>query len=128
MDYIKNAMRTNPSAEDYDKIITRFNNRNIVQLMHAAMGIMTESGELMDQLKRHTMYGKDLDIVNLKEELGDLFWYIALMAKTLDVSFDELQEKNIAKLKARFGEKFTEDEALNRDLGSERKTLEGGEK
>jgi hypothetical protein len=33
-------------------------------------------------------------------------------------------ENNIAKLKARYGEKFSEDRAVNRDLKTERKILE----
>ena len=39
-------------------------------------------------------------------------------------TFEEIMEKNIEKLKARYGDKFTEKSALNRDLEQERKTLE----
>lgn len=49
---------------------------------------------------------------------------MAVMADTLGVSFDDIQEKNIAKLKARYGAKFSEVAALNRDLDTERKILE----
>jgi NTP pyrophosphatase (non-canonical NTP hydrolase) len=69
-------------------------------------------------------YGKPLDEVNLKEEMGDLFWYLAIMADTLGVSFEEIQERNIEKLKARYGEKFTDEKAINRNLETERSILE----
>ena len=39
-------------------------------------------------------------------------------------SFDEAMEKNIAKLKARYGDKFSEEAAVERDLGKERSVLE----
>jgi hypothetical protein len=39
-------------------------------------------------------------------------------------SFEESMEKNLAKLKARYPQKFTGDNALNRDLDNERATLE----
>lgn len=50
-----------------------------MNLLHAQMGIMTECGELADQIKRHLFYGTELDIVNIKEEIGDIMWYIAIL-------------------------------------------------
>ena len=46
------------------------------------------------------------------------------MADTLGVSFEEIQERNIEKLKARYGEKFTDEKAINRNLETERSILE----
>jgi len=43
-----------------------------------------------------------------------------------DISFEQIQERNIAKLKERYGEKFSKDAALVRDLDAERKILEDG--
>jgi NTP pyrophosphatase (non-canonical NTP hydrolase) len=97
--------------------------RNI-RLLHAAFGLCTEAGEFHDQLKRHTFYSAELDETNLIEELGDLMWYVALAANVLAVSIEEIQEINIAKLKARFPEKFDEASAITRDLDVERDTLE----
>jgi len=96
-----------------------------LNLLHAAMGISTESGELMDAFKRKIFYGKELDVVNVKEEIGDLMWYVAILLRELDLDFEELLQVNIDKLKARYPEKFTEENALNRDLDKEREILEG---
>lgn len=93
-------------------------------LLHAAIGIATEGGELLDALKKTIFYGKELDSVNLKEELGDLMWYIAIACESLGTSIEEVCKININKLRARYPEKFTSDAAINRDLKNERKVLE----
>lgn len=97
-----------------------------MNLLHAAMGISTESGELMDAFKRKLFYGKELDVVNLKEEVGDIMWYVAILLRELDLDFNEILQLNIDKLQARFPHKFTEFDALNRDLDKEREILESG--
>lgn len=97
-----------------------------MNLLHAAMGIGTEAGELLDAFKRKLFYGKPLDVVNVKEEVGDIMWYIAILLRELDLDFEEILQLNIDKLRARFPDKFTETHALNRDLDAERKILESG--
>jgi len=44
----------------------------------------------------------------------------------LGVSLDEVMARNIAKLRARYPEKFTAVNAMMRDLAAERQILEGG--
>ena len=48
------------------------------RMRHSRMGITTELGELIDIFKKHIYYGKDIKELHLKEELGDLFWYVGL--------------------------------------------------
>src|SRR5262249_12605893 len=103
----------------------RLQDTGTVRLLHAMIGLCTESGEIQDQLKKHIFYGKPIDTTNLVEEMGDLFWYLGIMANTLGVSFEEIMAKNNAKLRARYGDKFTETAALNRNLNAERNILEG---
>lgn len=95
--------------------------QKLIDVIHAILGICTESVELVEALQKPT-----LDEVNIKEELGDVLWYVAICCKTLDCTFEELMETNIAKLKARFPERFNEHDALNRNLDNERKVLENG--
>ena len=96
-----------------------------IELLHHAMGMVTESGEFMDALKKTLIYGKELDKTNLREEVGDILWYVAGALRLLDTTFVAEMERNIEKLKARYGEKFDAHKALNRDLDTERKILEG---
>ena len=99
--------------------------RKIAQLLHAALGMMSEAGEFADALKKHIMYGKALDEVNLMEEVSDCLWYEALALRATKHTLEDCMEKNIAKLKARYGDKFTQHAAVNRDLDKERRVLEG---
>jgi NTP pyrophosphatase (non-canonical NTP hydrolase) len=130
--YINLALRTDPSPEQYEVIAKRNEQPNIMRLEHGIMGIVTEAGELMDQLKKHIVYGKDLDLVNLAEETGDVFWYLALcvaaLAELMGREPEELErsikEINIAKLKARYPEKFSEVDAVVRNLTAERDILD----
>lgn len=94
-------------------------------LLHAAIGIVTESGELLDTILKYKYGQKELDVVNIKEELGDVMWYMAILLRDLNIDLYESMEVNIAKLRARYGEKFSSDKAINRDLDTERKILEG---
>jgi len=95
-----------------------------IDLLHAAMGLVTESGEFMDMLKKHLFYGKPLDEVNLLEEIGDASWYLAIALNALGSSFEEVMARNIEKLQARYPDKFTEQAALVRNLDKEREILE----
>jgi NTP pyrophosphatase (non-canonical NTP hydrolase) len=94
------------------------------QILHAAIGLATEAGEILDVCKKNIFYGKIIDDTNLKEEIGDIFWYISRMCDALGLSFEEVMKANIAKLKARYGEKFSEERAVTRNLEAERAILE----
>lgn len=93
-------------------------------LLHYALGLCTEVGELQDAIKKYIAYGKQVDAVNIKEELGDILWYHARLLDLFGFTYEEVMERNIEKLKARYGDKFTEHAALNRDLTKEREVLE----
>lgn len=126
--YLKSALRTNNPDEAgiHNRLVVPqdMSKRQSLDLLHASMGLVTEAGEFQDMLKKHVYYGKELDTVNLKEEIGDILWYCAIALNALDSSFEEVMETNINKLKARYPEKFTSDKAINRDLAKERKILE----
>lgn len=84
-------------------------------LLHAAVGICGEAGELMDAVKKHWAYGKDLDRDNIIEELGDLEWYMQLARLVIGVSRAEVLEANQAKLSVRYaGLGYSDDAAIAR--------------
>lgn len=91
---------------------------------HAIDGCVTEAGELQDALKKAKYYGKPLDIINIKEEAGDVLWYLAILFDELGTDFETEMARVINKLKTRFPEKFTEQNAFERNLEAERKVLE----
>jgi NTP pyrophosphatase (non-canonical NTP hydrolase) len=112
-EYQKAAIRTFP------KLSSTFDDE-----LHMVMGLSTEAGEVMDIYKRKLAYNKNIDYVNLKEELGDILWYVANLCNIHNWDMEDIMDININKLKVRFPEKFTEFHALNRDLIEERKILE----
>ena len=84
-------------------------------LTNAAMGICGESGEACDIVKKHLFHGHELDREALIKELGDVAWYLAEAATALDVSLEEVFEKNIEKLKKRYPEGFSFERSINRE-------------
>jgi len=102
-DYQAEAMRT---AADLGN--TRDN------LLHAMLGLMDEVGELAKTMKKELAYGKDMDVDNLVEEAGDVLWFVALLCHTLGVPLSYVAVDNIAKLRRRYPDKFTEFDALAR--------------
>lgn len=98
-----------------------------IRLLHAVLGIATEAQEMIDQIM-NIWKNKTLDKVNLGEEISDIFWYSAIVSDTLNQPFDKIMETNIKKLRARYGEKFSSEKAINRDLEKERSILENLEK
>ena len=101
--YLEKAKRTLSTKEGY--------------LEHMAYGLVTESGEILDALKKHKFYGRDLDTRNLKEEIGDLMWYMYQLLEILEYSPEQCREDNIAKLAKRYPNKF--EDVVNRDVGTE---------
>ncbi len=95
--YVSDAVRT--ESGNMAAIAERLDDAVTIRLLHAAMGMATEAGELVDMLKKHVFYGKGLD---------------------------EVMARNIAKLRARYPAKFEEALAITRDLAAERIILEGG--
>ena len=59
-EYVANALKT--ESIDMKPIIERLSDPTTVRLLHAAMGLETETGEIQDQLKKHIFYGKKLDL------------------------------------------------------------------
>ena|SRR3990167_4488290 len=118
-EYIKKALKT--ESKDY-----RFKPTADVtpRIEHAVYGLVTESAELLDAVKKAKIYGQDLDKVNIIEEMGDIMWYMALLVDELGTDFENIWQKNIKKLELRYPDKYSDEKAKNRDLLSERKILE----
>jgi NTP pyrophosphatase (non-canonical NTP hydrolase) len=120
-EYMQESART----ENTPDFIKNDDSSLAAHVMHGAMGVVTEAGELMDAMKRHLIYSKPLDRTNVIEEVGDQLWYIALVLRSIGSTFEEAMDLNIAKLRVRFPDKFDPERALNHDLVAERAALQG---
>jgi NTP pyrophosphatase (non-canonical NTP hydrolase) len=70
------------------------------QVTYPAMGLANEAGEVLGKVKkiiRDGTYNRE-DIV---DELGDVLWYAAALARDLDVSLTEVAHRNLEKLASR---------------------------
>lgn len=83
-------------------------------LIHMVMGIAGEAGELLDAVKKHTIYNKPLDVENIIEELGDLDFYTEGLRQILGLSRDEILTHNIAKLSKRYQDGYSDKAAQER--------------
>jgi len=66
-----------------------------------AMGISGEAGEVLEKWKKIVAYKAgeitEDDKAEIKKELGDVIWYVAVMAHSLGLSFEEVIQRNIQK-------------------------------
>lgn len=119
--YIDKAMITNDRKsvdrlnKKVDETMFCLSKIDYGQMVHAALGLAGESGEVSDLVKKHIFHEKKLDLEHLKKELGDVCWYIALMCDALETDFEEIMQLNIDKLSRRYtNEKFDVYQANNR--------------
>jgi NTP pyrophosphatase (non-canonical NTP hydrolase) len=85
-----------------------------LELAILGLGIAGESGEVADHIKKLVGHGHEFDIPKIREELGDVLWYIAAIAHVLDMDLEDIANENVAKLRARYPEGFSEEASRNR--------------
>jgi NTP pyrophosphatase (non-canonical NTP hydrolase) len=84
-------------------------------MVHMVMGISGEAGELLDAVKKATIYKKSLDIENVVEELGDLEFYMEGLRQVLNITREQCLTGNIEKLSKRYADfKYTDQRAIDR--------------
>jgi NTP pyrophosphatase (non-canonical NTP hydrolase) len=72
------------------------------ELFHLLLGLVGETGEIAEKAKKIVRdKGSDFanwDIEDLKKELGDTLWYLAVLADHFDIELEDVAKVNIAKL------------------------------
>jgi NTP pyrophosphatase (non-canonical NTP hydrolase) len=73
--------------------------------LHWVLGINGEAGEVAEKIKKiiRDKNGviSDEDKKELAKEIGDVLWYLAVLAQDLGFEFDDVAQTNIDKLKSR---------------------------
>ena len=114
---------TSDSSKDYQCFIESLSSldgkgANIHRLLTAAVGISAEGGEFMEIVKKMVFQGKPWNDDNREHliiELGDVMWYVAQACMALDISFEEVLERNVKKLEKRYpGGSFDISDSENR--------------
>lgn len=81
---------------------------------HMIFGLLGELGEVTDLLKKHMYHMHDLSKPKLREELGDLLWYVSNLASIANLSLDDIGRQNERKLEARYPDGFDSQRSIHR--------------
>ena len=115
--------------ESYTDMALKTLNKDVFEqrdlLLNASLGLSGEVGEVNDIIKKYMYHGHKLDN-NTKEkvilELGDVCWYVALMAWAIDkTKFEDVLNRNLEKLDKRYQGEFSTEKSVNRKEDSEEK-------
>ena len=95
-------------------------NMNLPRVMTSAIGMLAESGEFTEVLKKMVFQGKEFNEDNrfhMKRELGDILWYWIQGCIALGYTPDEVMDENIKKLEARYPNGFEVARSETREKG-----------
>jgi len=113
-------------CQEYTEFIKSITNNDytervikVLPLLHAIMGMATEVGELMDLMKKYLINNKPLDEKKLKDECGDVFFYLMNAINISNSTLREVIDLNEAKLKTRFPEGYSHERRKNRNREAE---------
>ncbi len=99
--------------KDYQKFVStiakRFDNKN-EEIMTWGLGVAGEAGDIAGCIKK-TFAHEDDQTAGIRENLGDTLWYVAAIANYFDWDLEEIFEENVDKLKKRFPNGFTAQDA-----------------
>lgn len=101
------------NLEEYQKLCketaTDFENRD-KELMNWGLGVAGEAGDLAGCIKKIVTH-KNNQKEGVRENIGDTLWYMAMICNFYGWNLGEVLEENIKKLKERYPDGFTEEDA-----------------
>jgi NTP pyrophosphatase (non-canonical NTP hydrolase) len=105
------------TLDEYQTAATRTLNprlSNSEQMLDAAAGLAEEAGEILGIVRKHAFQSRELNREQLKLELGDALWCLAVAAKSAGISLEDVGAANVAKLQARYPAGYSDVASLER--------------
>ncbi len=105
--YVTNDYTTNMDLNDYQQsaLVTAIYPNRGANFPYPALGLAGEAGEVADKLKKviRDNDGVLTDPVRdaVAKELGDVMWYVAVLAAELDYDLNTIAKNNLDKLASR---------------------------
>ncbi|MHA3066046.1 nucleoside triphosphate pyrophosphohydrolase family protein [Lacticaseibacillus saniviri] len=87
---------------DYQQLANRTLTGNEQVLTNLSLGLASDSGQVIDLIKKYTFQGQELSRDELTRELGDTLWYLSQIALWADIPFEEVAQVNIDQLAKRY--------------------------
>ena len=104
-------------AQKYD-LFKATGNYNTVAFVEKVLGLVGEAGETADKIKKILRDTDGVinehDKIEVTKELGDVLWYVASIARYLDVPLEEVARLNLEKLESRNKRNLLHGEGDNR--------------
>lgn len=88
------------------------------------MNMLKSILQIQDLIKKKLYYNKPINQDSMNNLVALLDVDIRMYLDVYGLKIEDVWDKNIAKLKARYGDKFTSERAINRDLETEKAILE----
>ena len=84
------------------------------RLIVSALGLAGEAGEFANLVKKMTAHGHPFEEEALRDELGDVLWYLAEAATAAGLDLEDIANQNVQKLVKRYPEGFSQVDSINR--------------
>ena len=82
-----------------------------MELSSWGLGVAGEAGDIASCIKKLLFHKNEAIKDGIKENIGDVMWYVAMICNVLGWNLNEILEENIRKLKKRYPQGFTEKDA-----------------
>lgn len=91
---------------EYQKLANQSLAGNEQVLTQCALGLASETGEVLNQIQKYTFSHAPLEKSDLIKEMGDVLWYLSQIAEWANIPFEEVAKTNISMLQERYPERF----------------------
>lgn len=102
--------RYQEEAQGTDRVPNRATGEGDLSVIVPLLGLAGEAGGLLSEYKKFLRDGSAhrLFTERVGEELGDILWYVANIARKFDLNLEDIAQGNIAKIRDRWGTAATQ--------------------